>query len=52
MQIQEKDNITNYTYVATVWRKTLTVENIDKFVEIPTTHQYFPIKILHLATHQ
>ena len=33
----------------TVWRKILTGENIDEF---PTIRQYFPIKILHLATYQ
>ena len=36
----------------TVWRKILTGENIDEFDKFPTICQYFPIKILHLATYQ
>ena len=33
--------------LATVWRKILTVENIDEFDEFSAIRQYFPIKIFH-----
>ena len=35
--------------VITIWRKFLTVENIDEFDEFPAIRQYFPIKIFHLV---
>ena len=41
----------NSLCIDTIWRKILTVENIDKFDQFPAIHQYFPYQDFPLVSY-